>query len=550
MLKSALHHKGWNPLTSLYTTSSGHIYPISIDKNATPANIILRKWTASHFRTAAKDSALAANRCHYQQGGFSHWPGITLCQRGVPEIKFSLSATVVTVADQNNQLTMVTRVKRCRQYILANRPNLSVKVSGGQIPETINTFRDVTRYALPENTSERAWNQYRGTLTGCHNTSGYDRASDLNTLVNQTEWKSNIAKGNAQVDGTATQPNPWPVTKSDFQPWNMISEWSYRKPGNNRAGISSPVLSIIIAVHNSEDYILTCLESLDRALSADCAPAHIEAIIVNDGSTDDSLRLINTYPAKHFNKKVYSVNFHNVGRVKKFAFSHSSGEYITILDSDDAFKQGALSWILSRIEALNFDILITPLEEVYGFLYIQNIEVNGTEKHLDKNTAKNLYLNHKVIKGHIAGKFIRRSCLSSEMFPESVCYEDMVTVAHAIHKAEKIIYTDTHCYQYRKRQNSLSDDKTGEKILLIVDALEKIERFFIENAEQRCIFDAMLVKSISDFVSRSKVSKLPARLKRKINEIDIIKFILCSKVRFSRKRMYLALKVRFLETII
>ncbi|AOV98372.1 glycosyltransferase [Edwardsiella hoshinae] len=311
--------------------------------------------------------------------------------------------------------------------------------------------------------------------------------------------------------------------------------------------IANPTLSIIIAVHNSADYILTCLQSLEQALEKNCHPACVEAIIVNDGSSDNSLEIINHFPAKNFTKKVFSVNFHNVGKVKRFAFTHCNGEYITILDSDDALRQHSLTWLLKKVAELNFDLLITPIEEVRCEFSLKKIEINENEKHIDKSSAKNLYLNHKVIEGHIAGKFIRRSLLDSDMFPDLICYEDIVTVAHAIHNAKKIIYSDTICYQYRKRENSLSDDKYGDKILLIFKAFDSIELFFIETSTQRHLFEALIVKSISDFISRKKSNNIPSYLVEKLAKIKWISYLLCPNVRFSRKKMYLKLKLRMLS---
>ncbi|MGY0150782.1 glycosyltransferase [Edwardsiella tarda] len=308
--------------------------------------------------------------------------------------------------------------------------------------------------------------------------------------------------------------------------------------------IANPILSIIIAVHNSADYILTCLQSLEQALDKDCRPECVEAIIVNDGSTDNSLDIINNFPAKNFTKKVFSVNFHNVGKVRRFAFTHCKGDYITILDSDDAFKKNALTWVLSKLTAYDHDLLITPLEEIRGQLQLQDIIIKNNDAMLDRNYAKNLFLNHKIIEGHMSGKYIRRSLLCLNMFPDLACYEDMVTIAYAIHRSDKIIYSDTICYQLRKRENSLSDDKKGEKSLLMFDAMDEIESFFIENSTQRHLFDALLVKSISDLTSRRRTMRLPQHIKNKLQKINAFQYLLCPQVRFSRKKMYLILKMR------
>ncbi|QPR28774.1 glycosyltransferase family 2 protein [Edwardsiella hoshinae] len=308
--------------------------------------------------------------------------------------------------------------------------------------------------------------------------------------------------------------------------------------------IANPILSIIIAVHNSADYILTCLQSLEQALEKNCHPACVEAIIVNDGSSDNSLEIINHFPAKNFTKKVFSVDFHNVGKVRKFAFTHCTGDYITILDSDDAFKNNSLAWVISKLKSCHCDLLITPLEEVRGKLQLQKIVITDKEKILDKNSAKNLFLDHKMIDGHISGKFIKHSLLNLDMFPDLTCYEDMVTVAYAIHNANKIVYSNTICYQLRKRENSLSDDKKGEKSLLMFDAMDKIEYFFLERPIQQHLFDALIVKAISDLISRKRIAILPPHIKNRLRKINLIKYLLCPQVRFSRKKMYLSLKTR------
>ena len=68
--------------------------------------------------------------------------------------------------------------------------------------------------------------------------------------------------------------------------------------------MGNPVISVMIAVHNAESSILAALESLDNALNENGSPERVEAIIINDGSTDKSLDIISHYQPRKFNKYV------------------------------------------------------------------------------------------------------------------------------------------------------------------------------------------------------------------------------------------------------
>ncbi|WP_178090802.1 glycosyltransferase family 2 protein [Plesiomonas shigelloides] len=126
------------------------------------------------------------------------------------------------------------------------------------------------------------------------------------------------------------------------------------------------ILSVIIAVHNTEEYVEQSLKSLDQALHGYKLSSTVEAIIVDDASSDNSVSIINNYKPDNFKKRFFSVNYNNVGKVKRFAFKQCQGNYITILDSDDAFRNNALTLITKTLASNKYDMVITPISEVYN----------------------------------------------------------------------------------------------------------------------------------------------------------------------------------------
>lgn len=95
--------------------------------------------------------------------------------------------------------------------------------------------------------------------------------------------------------------------------------------------MSNPKVSIIMPCFNSEKYLEKSLGSLVNQSLDD-----IEIIIVDDGSTDNSLQILNNYKNKYPNKIfVYVIDHANVSAARNFGLSKVNGEYFGFLDSDD-----------------------------------------------------------------------------------------------------------------------------------------------------------------------------------------------------------------------
>jgi glycosyltransferase involved in cell wall biosynthesis len=93
---------------------------------------------------------------------------------------------------------------------------------------------------------------------------------------------------------------------------------------------NQPLVSILIPVYNSEDYIVETLEScLSQSYS------NIEIIIVDDGSKDNSLVICEKYEKKHEFIEVFSQENSGAPKARNFAFEKSKGKYIQYLDADD-----------------------------------------------------------------------------------------------------------------------------------------------------------------------------------------------------------------------
>ena len=92
-------------------------------------------------------------------------------------------------------------------------------------------------------------------------------------------------------------------------------------------------VSIIIPVYNSEKYLRQCLDSVINQTFKD-----IEIIVINDGSTDNSLQIIQEYVNKYSNIKLINKQNEGCYKARNIGLETATGEYIAFLDADDIWR--------------------------------------------------------------------------------------------------------------------------------------------------------------------------------------------------------------------
>lgn len=113
------------------------------------------------------------------------------------------------------------------------------------------------------------------------------------------------------------------------------------------------ILSVIIPIYNTEKYIIQCLESIYRQNIQ-----NIEIICVNDGSTDNSLKILQEYQKKHPDLIIIDKKNEGSGVARNIAIKISRGEYVLFADSDDWYMDGAFEKLLKKMFKVKADILI------------------------------------------------------------------------------------------------------------------------------------------------------------------------------------------------
>ena len=143
-------------------------------------------------------------------------------------------------------------------------------------------------------------------------------------------------------------------------------------------------ISIIIPVYNIERYIGKCLESLIKQTYN-----NIEIIVINDGSTDQSLNVIEKYCENDLRIELINQENQGVNEARKNGYLHSSGDYLLFVDGDDWLEIDAIDKLVDiaikhNPDIILFDIIRVNNEKkvplVFNYLDTSQNEINLLEK--------------------------------------------------------------------------------------------------------------------------------------------------------------------------
>ena len=236
-------------------------------------------------------------------------------------------------------------------------------------------------------------------------------------------------------------------------------------------------VSVILPVYNCEQYLKKAIESvIDQDLFNE-----IELIMVDDGSTDNSPVLCDSYAEKYDNIKVIHQTNSGVSIARNNGIRISSGEWITFLDSDDYLLPGALNVIKQHKDS---DIICTqhksnepiPTDD-FDYLSFGSFNTDSLNESLIKNLTKCRYFYT------CWAKFFKRSVIinNSICFPEGrKIAEDMVFVYKYLIQCKKITISEQYTYYY-----NINADNTTKVVTESYDTFKFIydwkTEFFISN---------------------------------------------------------------------
>ena len=141
-----------------------------------------------------------------------------------------------------------------------------------------------------------------------------------------------------------------------------------------------PLISIIIPVYNVESYLNQCLESLKHQTLKD-----FEVILVNDGSTDNSLSICKEYSSLLPNCQIIEQKNQGVSVARNTGIQNASGNYFYFMDSDDWVDLNFIETLTNEINKADFDVFIFGFNKVNASGALINKILPRNESIIEKN---------------------------------------------------------------------------------------------------------------------------------------------------------------------
>lgn len=228
-------------------------------------------------------------------------------------------------------------------------------------------------------------------------------------------------------------------------------------------------ISVIVPVYNAEQYLSKCFDSiLNQTIK------NFEIIVINDGSTDNSLKIIQEYHQK-YPEVIKVIDQKNMGQAiaRNNGINKAFGNYICFVDSDDWISNVYLEKLYNKAIKDSLDIVICDAYIIVDD-YIKKMNVNVIKT---GNLIKDYILNTsspcwKIIKKDIIVK-------NKLLFSEGHIYEDLATVPLYGLLTKKIGFIDDNLYYYLVHSGSTMNQITyNPKLEDIFVAFEKLEYKF------------------------------------------------------------------------
>lgn len=253
--------------------------------------------------------------------------------------------------------------------------------------------------------------------------------------------------------------------------------------------------SLIIPCYNVAPFIEECLDSV---LSQSCQDW--EAICVDDGSTDETLKVLNDYSLKHNDERIRIIHQENGGLsvARNTGIKVASGDYLIFLDSDDVLTSDALAILNQQISTYQPDVLTFNAELWYA-------EEGRRETHYYNRDTDAVhasgrdYLVNFVRKHHwgpAAACFycVKRSVVleNSLWFQPRLLHEDELWVPlMLLHTSQSVVEVAKTLYLYRMRSGSImhaQSEKSYRDVLYIGETLEiELDKYLLPKDVKRAI---------------------------------------------------------------
>lgn len=256
------------------------------------------------------------------------------------------------------------------------------------------------------------------------------------------------------------------------------------------------LLSIIVPIYNQEKYLSRCLDSIyNQGLREE----DFELLLINDGSTDNSLAIMQSYANHHSNVRIISKDNEGLSATRNRGIKEAVGDYIYMPDSDDYLIANGLSYVIKNFLDDDIDVLmfysqtVSP-EKLHTIPEIVKGEIvyDGVGKDLIKKyinfSATNLIIKSNIVKNGVFTEGIFR--------PQLTISEDRLFNIELLLNNPRIRIINSTIYRYIVNPQSQMTTRSPQRLS------QHIQSYVYLIGVLQNYIDSIIDKDISQSISR------------------------------------------------
>jgi glycosyltransferase involved in cell wall biosynthesis len=236
-------------------------------------------------------------------------------------------------------------------------------------------------------------------------------------------------------------------------------------------------ISIIVPVFNTAAYLTRCLESLFGQVHVD-----LEIILINDGSTDNSGELCESFAQR--DKRIRVIHQANAGlsAARNAGLTVATGDYVGFVDSDDWITTDMYAYLLALLEQNQADIAEIMLDVAYSDAHLmpkitERIEVFKGDEILIH------YFEHNEFAMGL--RLYKRQIFTDIRFDVGRINEDYVAGFLALQKAQCLVVSNQPKYFYFSNEQGISESPLRRRDLDLLYAVKRLNELTIDSKNER-----------------------------------------------------------------
>lgn len=238
----------------------------------------------------------------------------------------------------------------------------------------------------------------------------------------------------------------------------------------------TPLISIIVPFYNADKYLDRCIHSILAQTYEQC-----ELILINDGSSDNSLNICQAFVASNENIRLLSQANSGVSAARNSGLRVAKGEYVMFVDSDDYMFPQMCEIMIKAIAEKNADLVVCGTTETWGGLWVPDRDVDyQTLDSFKKDFIE--HLNSELLSPPW-NKIYRRE-LIKDMFNTSISLgEDLVFNLNYLKNCQRVSFIRSAPFYHEKaNENSLVNRVYPSRLIEIEKVHSAVVDFYESDA--------------------------------------------------------------------